>query len=204
MYNIVLTSPSGAWASSCLCAPSRAFRFARPCLGGHPGCFSLDTAPGAAGNGSWVLSPKSPPHHEQQEEKRSNYSLVLVGHRFTGRQAQLRNPSKFVGNPATDSVGKIAPSTTLFQKSGVLRGETPKCPFAYFSGMGKVGPRRVGDPHPRQICRNLHTPTAKPGHARPATGTSGSPPPPARRTDCCRDSPRGFPTGLRPAGALLI
>ena len=42
------------------------------------------------------------------------------------------------------------------------------------------------------------------GHAGPATGTSGSPPPPARRTGCCRGSRRGFPTGLGPAGALFI
>ena len=34
-------------------------------------------------------------------------------------------------------------STTRAPNPGVLRGGTPKCPFAYFSGMGKVGPRRV-------------------------------------------------------------
>ena len=113
-----------------------------------------DTAPGAAGNESWVLSCKSPPDHKQQEEKRNYYSPVLGAHRFTGRQAQLRNPSKFVGNPATDSVGKIAPSTTLFQKLGVLRGGTPKLIFAYFCSVTKVGPRRVGGPHLRQALPN--------------------------------------------------
>ena len=105
MYSRVPPSPSGARISSCLCAPFRAFRFARPCLGGHPGCFAPDTAPGAVGNGSTSPFPQvtaAPQghflgpsgltaHHEQQEEKRSSYSLVLGAHRFTGRQAQLRN-----------------------------------------------------------------------------------------------------------------
>ena len=112
--------------------PLRPLPGLRPCPSRHPNCFSPDPAPAAAGNESWVLSCKSPPDHKQQERKRNYCYLVLVGHRFTGRQAQLRNPSKFVGNPATDSVGKIAPSTTLFQKLGVLRGETPKLIFAYF------------------------------------------------------------------------
>ena len=109
---------------------------------------------------------RSPPHHKLQEKKRSNYSLVLVGHRFTGRQAYYWRVPGAVGNPAADIVSKINPSTTLFQKFGVLRGFAPKCPFAYFSGMGKVGPRRVGGPHPRQGCRNLHTATTKGGRAR--------------------------------------
>ena len=87
MYSIVLPSPSGAWASSCLCAPFRAFRFARPCLVGHPNGFSSDTAPGAVGNGSWFLSRKFLPGHKLQEIKRSNYHLVLGAYGFTGRQA---------------------------------------------------------------------------------------------------------------------
>ena len=180
----------------------------------------------------------------------------------------LRVP-RSVGNPTVDTACKTVHSTTLFQKYGVLRGETPKLTFAYFCSATKVGPRRVGTLSLRQGCRNKHAPTAKPkpgragsgprptryryfwlsatassshrllygfsawvshraapggspfdltcagrvnrplrrdfafgkmlarraapvqGHAGPATGTSGSPPPPARRTDCCRDSPRG-------------
>ena len=51
-----------------------------------------------------------------------------------------------VGNPASDTVDKTVHSTTLFQKIGVLRGETPKLTFAYFCSATKVGPRRVGDP----------------------------------------------------------
>ena len=78
MYNAVPSSPSGARASSCLCAPFRAFRFARPCLGRQPGCISPDTAPGAVENGSTrPFSAGLTAHHEQQEEKRSNYSPVL-------------------------------------------------------------------------------------------------------------------------------
>ena len=55
----------------------------------------------------------------------------------------LRAPGS-VGNRSTNIISNINPSTTLFQKFGVLRGSAPKCPFAYFSGKGKVGPRRVG------------------------------------------------------------
>ena len=83
MYSIVLPSPSGAWASSCLCAPLRAFRFARPCLGGHPNGFS--SIPRLV---RW-LRFKFSLHHKLQEIKRSNCSLVLVAHHFTGRQVQL-------------------------------------------------------------------------------------------------------------------
>ena len=88
MYNGAIPSRSGAWELSCLCAPFRAFRFARPYLGRHSGRFSPYTAPGAAGNGSWVLSPKSPPHHEQQENPRSSYSPVLAA---TTQQADRRS-----------------------------------------------------------------------------------------------------------------
>ena len=49
-----------------------------------------------------------------------------------------------VGNPASDTVDKTVHSTTLFQKLGVLRGETPKLTFAYFCSATKVGPRRGG------------------------------------------------------------
>ena len=55
----------------------------------------------------------------------------------------LRRVPGEVGTRSTDTVCEINPSTTLIPKTGVLRGGTPKCPFAYFSGMGKVGPRRV-------------------------------------------------------------
>ena len=85
MYNGVPTSLTGAWISFCLCAPCRAFRFARPCLDMHPGRFSTDTAPAAAVEGAG--SPKSPPGHKQQEEKRSNYSLILAA---TTQQAGMR------------------------------------------------------------------------------------------------------------------
>ena len=77
-----------------------------------------------------------------------------------GRQADCWRVPRFVGNPTTDIISNTNLSTTLFPKTGVLRGEAPKCPFAYFSGMGKVGPRRVetrpspvrrtGKPHPRR------------------------------------------------------
>ena len=87
MYNGTIPSRSGAWELSCLCAPFRAFRFARPCLGGHPNGFSSDTAPGAVGNGSWFLSCKFLPDHKLQEIKRSYYHLVLGAYGFTGRQA---------------------------------------------------------------------------------------------------------------------
>ncbi len=87
MYSIVLISLTGAWASSCLCAPFRAFRFARPCPGRYLDIFSPDTAPGAVGEGRWFLSCKFTPHHKQQEKPRNYYFPILEAHRFTGRQA---------------------------------------------------------------------------------------------------------------------
>ena len=36
MYSKVLSPFTGAWTPPSLCAPIRAFRFARPCLGGQP------------------------------------------------------------------------------------------------------------------------------------------------------------------------
>ena len=89
MYSKELSSPSGAWASSCLCAPFRAFRFARPCPGRYLDIFSPDTAPGAVGEGRWFLSCKFTPHHKQQEKPRNYYFPILEAHRFTGRQAQF-------------------------------------------------------------------------------------------------------------------
>ena len=48
--------------------------------------------------------------------------------------------------------------TTRVPNLGVLRGGTPKCPFAYFSGTGKVGPRRVGTLPPFQRNRKTKIP----------------------------------------------
>ena len=69
-----------------------------------------------------------------------------------------------VGNPAIDIISDINPSTTLFQKFGVLRGETPKLIFAYFCSVTKVGPRRVGTLLYRQDRRQQQ---AAPGHEIP-------------------------------------
>ena len=52
-----------------------------------------------------------------------------------------------VGNPAADTVGKTVHSTTLFQKNGVLRGETPKRVFGDFLHEQKVTPGRVETLH---------------------------------------------------------
>ena len=92
------------------------------------------------------LFRRSPPHHKLQEKKRSNYSPILAAHHFHRPAGVVWRVPRSVGNRSTDIVSNLNPSTTLFQKSGVLRGGAPKCPFAYFSGMGKVGPRRVGGP----------------------------------------------------------
>ena len=145
MYSIVLPSPSGARASPCFRAPFRAFRFARPYLGGQQSHFSPLTAPAAAGKGSWFL-PASFCQTINSKRKREATALLSWRPLHNRPAGVVWQVPGFVGNPATDSVGKIAPSTTLFQKFGVLRGGAPKCPFAYFSGMGKVGPRRVGGP----------------------------------------------------------
>ena len=48
----------------------------------------------------------------------------------------------FVGTPSTDIVSNINPSTTLFLKLGILKGETPKPAFAYFCLAAKVGRAR--------------------------------------------------------------
>ena len=76
--------------------------------------------------------------HFRRQAETSDAQLVPT--RPTG--VLLRLPG-LVGNPAADTVTYVNPSTTLIPKTGVLEGGTPKCPFAYFSGMGKVGPRRV-------------------------------------------------------------
>ena len=80
-------------------------------------------------------------HFRRQAETRD---AQLVPTRPAG---VLRRVPRSVGNRSTDTVTYVNPSTTLFHKSGVLRGGAPKCPFAYFSGMGQVGPRRV-EPFP--------------------------------------------------------
>ena len=164
MYSRVPPPLTGAWASSCLCASFRAFRFARPYLGGQQSHFSPLTAPGAAGKGSWFL-PASFCQTINSKRKREATALLSWRPLHNRPAGVVWQVPGFVGNPATDIVSKINPSTTLFQKFGVLRGFAPKCPFAYFSGMGKVGPRRVGTLRHRQDCRNLHATTAKGGRA---------------------------------------
>ncbi len=143
MYSIVLPSPSGARASPCFRAPFRAFRFARPYLGGQQSHFSPLTAPAAVGEGAGFPIPHRTINSEREREATALLSWRPLHNRPAGVVWQVPG---FVGNPATDIVSKINPSTTLIQKFGVLRGGAPKCPFAYFSGMGKVGPRRVGGP----------------------------------------------------------
>ena len=143
MYNIVPAPLTGAWISFCLCAPFRAFRFARPYLGGQQSHFSPLTAPAAVGEGAGFPIPYRTINSKRQREATALLSWRPLHNRPAGVVWQVPG---FVGNPATDIVSKINPSTTLIQKFGVLRGGAPKCPFAYFSGMGKVGPRRVGGP----------------------------------------------------------
>ena len=112
--------------------------------------------------------PQVLPHHKQQEKKRNYYFLILgattqqVGRRTTESAGQ-------VGNPSTDTASKINLSTTLFQKTGVLRGNAPKPVFAYFCLAAKVGrarghetsPRMVGIP-PRQAAEAGIRPCQKP------------------------------------------
>ena len=73
MYSRVSTSLSGAWVSPYLCAPIRAFRFARPCLRRQPS--RISPIPRLVRRSA---KPKFSPHHGRQEKKRSNYSLVLA------------------------------------------------------------------------------------------------------------------------------
>ena len=154
MYNKVPASPSGAWASSCLCASFRAFRFARPYLGGQQSHFSPLTAPAAVGEGAGFPIPHRTINSEREREATALLSWRPLHNRPAGVVWQVPG---FVGNPAADIVSKINPSTTLIQKFGVLRGGAPKCPFAYFSGMGKVGPRRVEpSPFPHENHRIPH------------------------------------------------
>ena len=101
MYSRVPAPLTGAWISFCLCA---SFRALGPTVWASKPLLPPDTAPGAVGNGSTSLfsqvsaAPQGhflgpsglTAHHERQEKPRSNYSLVLVGHRFTGRQADYR------------------------------------------------------------------------------------------------------------------
>ena len=145
MYSIVLTSPSGAWASSCLCAPFRAFRFARPYLGGQQSHFSPLTAPAAVGEGAGFPIPHRTINSKRQREATALLSWRPLHNRPAGVVWQVPG---FVGNPATDIVSKINPSTTLIQKFGVLRGGAPKCVFGDFLHKQKVTPRSVGTPAP--------------------------------------------------------
>ena len=86
MYNKVPASPSGARVSSYPCVSFRALGPARA---------DIQTVspliPRLLRRVAGVPDPsrKSLPGHKQQEEVRSNYSPILVGHRFTGRQADL-------------------------------------------------------------------------------------------------------------------
>ena len=165
MYNEVPASPSGAWASPCLCAPFRAFRCARPFLGGHPGCFSHLTAPGAVVGETQVSA--APWTAREVEKLLLSY---LRGSPFYRPSGGVGKVPGFVGNPAADTVSNINPSTTLFQKTGVLRGNAPKCVFGDFLHKQKVTPRSVGTlPLPLR-------PTAKVGRARwHETGQAAAP-----------------------------
>ena len=175
MYNAVPSSPSGARISSCLCAPFRAFRFARPCLGRHPSRFSLDTAPGAVGSESWVLSASL--CRAINSKRKRETTTILSWRPLHNRPAGgLLKVPRFVGNPATEIVSKVNLSTTLFQKTGVLRGGTPKLIFAYFCSVTKVGPRRVGGPHLRQALPNpayIHGKRLVPGDTNSPRARSG-------------------------------
>ena len=90
--------------------------------------------------------------HFRRQAETSDAQLVPT--RPTG--VLLRLPG-LVGNPAADTVTYVNPSTTLFQKIGVLRGGTPKWRFAHFFAMEKVGRAR--------------------GHEIPPPLESGTPPP---------------------------
>ena len=189
MYNKVPASPSGARVSSYPCV---SFRALGPARAGHSSCFSLDTAPGAAGNRSWVLSCKSPPSHKQQEKKRSNCHLVLAATtqqagRRTTESARVRRYSFYrlclQNRPLHDPV----------PKTGVLRGGTPKPGFAYFclvAKVGRAGARNAPPPEGRRPSSPVGTaktcirPTAK---ADRAWGHEISPAPAGKRT-----APRRF------------
>ena len=158
MYSKLLSSPSDAWASFCLCSPFRAFRCARPFLGGHPGCFSHLTAPGAVVGETQVSA--APWTAREVEKLLLSY---LRGSPFYRPSGGVGKVPGFVGNPAADTVSNINPSTTLFQKTGVLRGNAPKCVFGDFLHKQKVTPRSVATPLSRQGCRYWHTTLAKGG-----------------------------------------
>ena len=133
MYSKVPTSLTGARISSCLCAPLRA-------LG--PAQASIQAASPLIPRLVRRLRFKFSLHHKQQEIKRSNYFPILAAHHFHRPAGAVWRVPRSVGNPAADTVTYVNPSTTLFQKIGVLRGGTPKWRFAHFFAMEKVGRAR--------------------------------------------------------------
>ena len=166
MYSKVLSSLTGAWISSCLCAPSRALG---PAWAGIRAASPLIPRLVRRVTGAPVPFRRSPPHHKQQENPRNYYHLVLVAylsslpfHRPSG--AGWKVPWS-VGTHSTDTLSKIGPFTTLLQKPGVLRGETPKCVFGDFLHKQKVTPRSVATPLPAGTAEPCIQPRQK-GRAR--------------------------------------
>ena len=214
MYNGVPPSPSGARISSCLCAPFRAFRFARPYLGRHPGCFAPRYRAWCGGLRERQAFPANL-HLAMNSKRKREATAILSWLPLHNRPAGglLKVPG-FVGTRSTDFVCKIALSTTLFQKIGVLRGGTPKPGFAYFCLAAKVGragarnapppegrrpsspavlPKPAYDPQQRQIVPGGHEISPAPVGWKPSLPGSASEP---GTRPCQKRSP---PAGKRTA-----
>ena len=164
-------SPNGARISSCLCAPFRAFRFARPYLGRHPGCFAPRSRACCGGLRERQAFPANL-HLAMNSKRKREATAILSWRPLHNRPAGglLKVPG-FVGTRSTDFVCKIALSTTLFPKTGVLRGGAPKLIFAYFCSVTKVGPGRVEPLPPRRALPKNRPPPAR----RRAFGSSCTP-----------------------------
>ena len=117
MYSKELPTLTGAWISSCPCAPFRAFRFARPYLGGQQSHFSPLTAPAAVGEGAGFPIPHRTINSEREREATALLSWRPLHNRPAGVLWQVPG---FVGTRSTDTVAYVNPSTTLFQKLGSL------------------------------------------------------------------------------------
>ena len=137
MYSRVSTSLSGAWVSPCLCAPIRAFRFARPCLRRQPS--RISPIPRLVRRSA---KPKFSPHHGQQEEKRRNCSLVLASQFLQAGRRTIG--SAWVGSSCLLSMRwvKQYPLRPERPKLGYLGAAAPKPVFAYFCLAAKVGRAR--------------------------------------------------------------
>ena len=141
---------NGAWASSCLCASFRAFRFARPYLGGQQSHFSPLTAPAAVGEGAGFPIPHRTINSKRQREATALLSWRPLHNRPAGVVWQMPG---FVGNPATDILSDINPSTTLFPNLGSL-GVKPLSVFLVTFCTSKKLPHGVWAHSPlRQGCR---------------------------------------------------